>query len=186
MKNIFLLLLTFISIFSLPVSKGRTYFLDKLKLNKIKQEFYLLNLSPLERYRVEYVIDGDTIVVYTGDHIRFLGMNTPELHSKNPQVRAMAYKAKAVTSRLVDKKIVFLSRDVQNTDKYGRLLRFVFLSAKDSHDITKSVNYYLVRNGYARVLTIPPNVAFKDVFLRAQAQARIEKKGLWSFVSTRK
>ncbi len=186
MKKFFLFLLASVFIFSIYASKKEPYLLNKLDANKVKQKLYLLNLFPLEKYRVEYVIDGDTIVVDTGDHIRFLGMNTPELHSEDPQVKAMAYKAKAVTNYLVDKKIVFLSRDVQNTDKYGRLLRFVFLSRKDSHDITKSVNYYLVRNGYARILTIPPNVAFKNVFLRAQAQARMERRGLWNLHLTKK
>ncbi len=175
-RIVFLLLVVFlISVWYFPK------FLFKLTdgENVFRRGIYTLNLTPWEKYQVRYVIDGDTIVVDSGDHIRFLGMNTPELHSKDPEVRRMAYAAREVTKKLVSGKTVFLVKDVQNTDKYGRLLRFIFLSPNDVKDITRSVNYYLVRYGYARVLTIPPNVAYKDVFLEAQTKARLEKRGLW-------
>jgi micrococcal nuclease len=75
---------------------------------------------------------------------------------------------------LVLNKKVRLEKDVSETDKYGRLLRFVYLE-----DGT-FVNLELLKEGYASVMTIPPDVSLSSVFLQAEQQARTAKLGLWS------
>jgi micrococcal nuclease len=87
-----------------------------------------------------------------------------------------------LTSRgqtLVYSKKVLLVKDVSETDKYGRLLRYVFIGET-------FVNYELVRQGYALASTYPPDVACSDFFANAQNQAQSEQAGLWKPTPTPK
>ncbi|RME11542.1 MAG: thermonuclease, partial [Aquificota bacterium] len=68
---------------------------------------------------------------------------------------------------------VYLEFDVQKTDRYGRLLAYVWLSDG------RMLNEVLVKEGYAMVYTIPPNVKYQERFLQAQRYARENRKGLW-------
>ena len=145
-----------------------------------KREIYLLTAPAVEEYQVVQVIDGDTVRVDTGEKIRFLGIDTPELHSQDKTERCLAWWAKQKTAELIGGRRVYVYKDVKDIDKYGRLLRFIFLRKTDTNDLKKSVNYRLVRDGYARVLTIPPDVRHASLFLEAQVKARQEKLGLWS------
>jgi endonuclease YncB( thermonuclease family) len=120
---------------------------------------------------VERVIDGDTIELSNGKKVRYIGIDTPEMTSKNSQ--CYAQKAKEKNEELVLGKKVTLEKDVSETDKYGRLLRYVYIN-----DLF--VNEYMVAEGYAKVTTYPPDVAYKDVFLNAERSAREQQKGLWS------
>ena len=72
-----------------------------------------------------------------------------------------------------DSKIVYLEFDVQKTDRYGRLLAYVWLDQTK----TKMMNEILVRKGYATVYTFPPNVKYQERFLKAQREAREEAEG---------
>jgi micrococcal nuclease len=69
---------------------------------------------------------------------------------------------------------VYLEKDAGDTDKYGRLLRYVY--TEDG----KMFNEVLVQEGYAQVMTIQPNVKYQERFVQAQRQAREGKKGLWN------
>ena len=76
------------------------------------------------------VIDGDTIeVLIDGDKykVRYIGMDTPEMDDPRPDVRALAEEATLVNKNLVDGKVVELEKDVSETDRYGRLLRYVYV-----------------------------------------------------------
>ncbi len=154
---------------------------EKLGINKswLRRAVYVNRLVEVEKYRVIYVIDGDTVGVDTKERIRLLGIDTPELHSKNPVEVCLALKAKDFTKQLVEGKVIYARRDVRDIDKYGRLLRYIFLNKDEVGDLRKSINYILVREGYAKVLTIPPDVAHKEVFLAAMRKAKYERKGLW-------
>lgn len=122
---------------------------------------------------VARVIDGDTIKLINGERVRYIGIDTPELHHPKKPVEYMAEEAKEFNEKLVGGEVVRLEFDVERRDKYGRLLAYVY--AGDTF-----VNARLLEEGYAQTLTIPPNVKYADEFLRLQRKAREENKGLWA------
>lgn len=158
----------FFLIFSLILG-GFYYFSDTLNNNEI-------NISS-SGILVTKVIDGDTIEIEGGEKVRYLGVDTPETKDPRKPVQCFGKEASNKNKELVEGKRVILEKDITDTDKYNRLLRFVFLPLEDGNRLF--VNDYLIREGYAQVLTIPPDVKFGEQFLEAQRQAREQKKGLW-------
>jgi len=129
-------------------------------------------------HEVVRVIDGDTIeVMYerVKRKVRYIGIDTPETVHPNKPVECMGKEASTYNSSLVTGKQVRLERDISDTDKYGRLLRYVYVDEM-------MVNEVLVREGYANVMTYPPNVKYNERFLALEQEARAGKKGLWSDV----
>ena len=126
-----------------------------------------------EEAMVSRVIDGDTIVLATGEKVRYIGMDTPELVDPRKPVECFAKEAKEANRNLVEGKIVRLQKDISEKDKYGRLLRYVFVG-----DIM--VNDYLVRQGFAHVSTYPPDVRYQEQFRQAEIEARDNDRGLWA------
>ena len=124
--------------------------------------------------RASRVIDGDTVVLADGERIRYIGIDTPEMRHPRKKVRQMAVIAKEVNEKLVLGKDLTLEYDVEKRDKYDRLLAYVYLE-----DGT-FVNAELIKQGYALIMTIPPNVKHADEFLRLQIEAREQKRGLWA------
>jgi len=120
---------------------------------------------------VKRVVDGDTFETDTGDKVRLVGADTPETHGK---AEAYGKEASEYAKRSLTGQQVWLFRDVSETDRYGRLLRFVFLAGDDV-----MFNERLVREGYANVMTISPDVAMAERFVEAERAARSEGKGLW-------
>lgn len=115
------------------------------------------------------VIDGDTIDVEINGQefrIRYIGIDSPE------KGEPFSMQATSANQALVNGKKVLLVKDVSETDKYGRLLRYVFVG-----DIF--VNHELVKQGCALVATFPPDVACSELFANAQNQAQSERRGLW-------
>lgn len=133
-----------------------------------------------ERVLVTQVVDGDTIKVSLKGQektVRFVGMDTPETVDPRHPVGCFGKEASNETKSLLYSKIVILQKDVSDTDKYKRLLRYIFLPLDNGQ--TLFVNDYLVREGFAKVYTYPPDVKFNEQFLKAEREARISKKGLW-------
>lgn len=126
---------------------------------------------------VAKVIDGDTIEIEGGQRVRYLGMDTPETVDPRKPVQCFGKEAKNKNKELVEGKRVILEKDISETDKYGRLLRYVYLPLETGELLF--VNDFLIREGYAKVLTIPPDVKFAEQFLEAQRQARERSLGLW-------
>ncbi len=122
--------------------------------------------------RVTNIIDGDTIVLETGEKVRYVGMDTPELHHPKKPVQCFAQKAMERNRELILGKVVRLEKDVSETDKYGRLLRYVFID-------NLLVNDELVKEGYAQLLTIPPDVKYANLFRTSQQEAFVNGRGLW-------
>lgn len=95
---------------------------------------------------------------------------------------ALAYNQKRLAGRQV-----YLEMDVSERDKYGRLLAYVWLEkpANDSEAQVraKMYNAELLLNGYAEVITIPPNVKYADLFVKLQREARKAGKGLWGMAA---
>lgn len=131
----------------------------------------------LPRARVVRVVDGDTVEVRLGsrtEKVRFIGINTPESVDPRRPVQAYGKEAAAFTRSVLEGREVRLERDVEERDKYGRLLAYVYLE-----DGT-FVNALLVRAGLAQTMTVPPNVRHADLLVQLQRQARAENRGLWA------
>ena len=133
--------------------------------------------NPRESGIVTHVVDGDTIDVEINGQIyrvRYIGMDTPE---PTNQIDLFGVEATAKNSELVEGKMVTLVKDVSETDRYSRLLRYVFVG-----DLF--VNYELVRQGYATVTTYPPDVSCEANYLKAQQLAIAAGAGLWGLPTT--
>jgi len=135
--------------------------------------------SEAQLVRVTRVIDGDTIELENGQKVRYIGIDTPELNNSRQSKDCFAQQAKEKNQELVEGKLIELKKDVSETDKYGRLLRYVFLSAGSATNEALFINAYLVQEGYAYATTFPPDVAYSELFLQLQKTAREEMKGMW-------
>ncbi len=120
--------------------------------------------------QVVRVIDGDTIQVCCifGDRVKvwYIGVDTPETHHPMRGVEPYGKEASEANRKLVEGKTVRLDFDVQQMDRYKRLLAYVYLQ-----DGT-FVNAWLVEHGFAQVMTVPPNVKHQELFLKIQREAR--------------
>lgn len=127
---------------------------------------------------VSQEVDGDTIRVEVGgadERVRFIGMDTPETHGRNGLVECFGKEAAKHTAELIPVGTkVRLVRDAEARDRYGRLLAYVY-RFKDN----LFVNLALARDGYADLLTFPPNVAHSAEFVAAVRDARNANLGLW-------
>ena len=122
---------------------------------------------------VKRVIDGDTIELNDGRKVRYIGVNTPELHHPTKGVQCFGKEAMEKNKELVEGKEIKMKKDVSETDRYKRLLRYIWVG-----DIF--VNEYLAREGYAFQATFPPDVAYVNLFKKAAEEARLNNKGLWN------
>ena len=121
------------------------------------------------------VVDGDTIHVRLGERlekVRYIGVNTPEVHHPTRGEEPGGRTAAAVNGQLVSGRRVRLELDAQSRDRFGRLLAYVWVDAT-------MVNAELVRRGVAQVMTVPPNVRYQALFVRLQREAREAGRGLW-------
>jgi len=130
--------------------------------------------------RVVRAVDGDTIVVSrdggrTEERVRYIGVDTPETVKPDTPVQCFGKRASAFNHRLVDGREVRLVLDAEARDRFGRLLAYVYRT-----DDGRFVNAELMRGGYARTLTIAPNVRHAGQFRTLAAEARRAGRGLWS------
>jgi micrococcal nuclease len=124
------------------------------------------------KFFVKRVIDGDTIELDNGEIIRYIGINTPETVRPKYPVECFGREASEKNKELVLGKKVILKKDISQRDKYGRLLRYVYVSGI-------FVNLKLIEGGYAYATAFPPDVKYSDVFLNAQRDAIENNFGLW-------
>lgn len=127
-------------------------------------------------FQLSRIVDGDTIEVEIQgktEKIRYIGIDTPEMTGPEP----WAEEAKAFNAKLLKDRKLYIEFDVQERDKYGRLLGYVYAKDDDSEFM---VNAQLIRYGYAVLMTIPPNVKYVERFKSAQKKAQEEKLNLWS------
>lgn len=131
------------------------------------------------RAEVQRVVDGDTIEISIGgveETVRLLGIDTPESVDPRAPVECFGREASEHTASLLPAGTeIRLVRDIEARDRYDRLLAYVYRS-----DDGTFVNLALVRDGFASVLTYPPNVAHAEELTVAAAQARNDRRGLWS------
>jgi micrococcal nuclease len=121
------------------------------------------------------VVDGDTALVRLRgavEYVRYIGVDTPETVKPGTPVQCYGPRAHAYDERLVGDRTVRLVFDRVRRDVYGRLLAYVYAGGR-------FVNAALVRGGYARTLTIPPNTAHAPLFARLAQRAARRGQGLW-------
>ena len=133
-----------------------------------------------QKTKVIRIIDGDTIEIEGNVKVRYIGVNTPELHDPKNPVECFGQAAADKNKRLVEGKEIFIQKDVSETDKYKRLLRYVWVEdPSTSSGQVIFINDYLVRQGFAQVSTFPPDVRYVSQFLEAQKEAQKNNRGLW-------
>jgi len=142
------------------------------------------------KVKIVKVIDGDTLAVdYNGrrESVRLIGIDTPESfagkkarrdskrsHTDMAQILQSGKRAAEYTKTLLKPgELLAVEFDVEKRDRYGRLLAYIFLSDG------RMLNEEIVKNGYASVLTIPPNVNYQKRFIEAYRYARRNNLGLW-------
>jgi micrococcal nuclease len=135
---------------------------------------------------VTRAVDGDTLLLESGERVRLIGIDTPEMHESNKlyrdaertkqdiaTIQKLGRRSYEFTKNLVEGKRVSMEFDVEKYDKYKRLLAYVYL--KDG----TFVNAEIVKQGYASLMTFPPNVKYVDLFLKLYREAREDRRGLW-------
>ncbi len=141
------------------------------------------------KVKVARVIDGDTFVLSDSQHVRMLGIDTPELpHLSNP-AEAYSDSAKILTAQLIDGKIIKLTfacpsgtqrrRDGKSFDIFGRLLAYVWLTdiyGKDS----VFVQAELLKKGYARISHYPKGMQYYEIFYNLRRTAMNNNLGIWN------
>lgn len=128
-----------------------------------------------ERVTVKRVIDGDTVILTDGRHIRLIGINTPEIRHDNRKPEIGAEQARDFLSRLLNtNKDLLLSYDDERTDHYGRTLAHLFL-----HDGT-NIQSLMLKRGLATTFFIPPNLNYLECYQASMEYAQSHKIGLWA------
>ena len=125
---------------------------------------------------VTRIIDGDTIEVQIDGAIykvRYIGIDAPELDDTRAEFCALAQEATRYNQQLVRGKTVRMEKDISETDKYGRLLRYVYVD-----DVF--VNAELVRQGLAWAKVYEPDIKYQDTLEKAEAEARESGRGIWA------
>lgn len=152
------------------------------KIDKNKTIKPVIELTEADKkaniFPVLKLVDGDTFYIdngtVKGEKVRLIGIDTPESKHTKKKVEKYALEASEYTRKLIENKKVKLEYDVQKRDRYKRLLAYVYLL-----DGT-FVNAELVKNGYAKVATYPPNVKYTDLFVKLEREARENNRGLWN------
>ena len=135
---------------------------------------------------VKRVIDGDTLELENGQRLRLIGIDTPEVDTNDrlykqaqksqtdiQAIMELGKQASRFTCKLVEGKRVKVTFDVERHDRYGRLLGYVYL--KDG----TFINAKIIQDGYASLLTVPPNVKYVELFRSLYKEARENNRGLW-------
>lgn len=132
-------------------------------------------------------VDGDTVHVTLNSgevlKVRMIGIDTPEIVHPSKPLEFYGKEASDFTKNTIYGKTVYLEKDVSDTDKYGRALRYIWTEIPD--EINKEsvknlmINGILVAKGYANASTYPPDVKYQDYFLEFQRESRGRNIGLW-------
>ena len=122
--------------------------------------------QPSDVVLVTKVIDGDTIVIEGGYHVRYIGIDAPE------SSELYYLEAKQANEGLVAGKKVRLESDISDKDSYGRLLRYVYVG-------DDFINAEMVRQGYAWAVAYPPDVKYQVYLEAIEKEARQTERGVW-------
>lgn len=171
------LLAVLVLVFSVESSSSQ--FADVLGLNSQFQTSSKISKTGLEKVKVKSVVDGDTIHLTDGRTLRYLNMDTPETKKINTPVRCYGPEASKYNKDQVDGKEIWILPDKEDTDRYGRYLRFIFLYEADTTKIENSLNAQMVKLGYAKTSIYKPNNTYEKDFWKFQKLATDQKLGVW-------
>lgn len=142
---------------------------------------YQLTISPTlfptstpirEKAKVTFILDGDTIELADKRRVRYIGIDSPEILDKEKKPQCFATESAKINKELVLGQEIAMEKDISEKDKYGRLLRYVYVE-----DIL--INDFLVNQGYAKVDTVPPDVKYSSDFQISENEAKEGKRGMW-------
>lgn len=145
--------------------------------------------NTFEEAKVLRVVDGDTIEIDRGrgkEKVRFVLVNTPETVHPKKGAEFYGKEASNFTKSQLTGKTVYLQKDTSDTDRYGRLLRYIWIERPSSDNPSneeiksKCFNAILLAGGYANLSTFPPDVKYVDLFRQIERQARDGNVGLWN------
>lgn len=144
--------------------------------------------NTFEEAYVKRVVDGDTAVLVINNKeykLRMILVDTPESVHPKKGLEYYGKEASDYTKAQLTGKTVYLQKDVSNTDRYGRVLRYVWLKRPTTNEPTKDevknycYNAILIKEGYGQLATFPPDVKYVDIFKSLERDARNSKRGLW-------
>lgn len=144
------------------------------------QAFMEVEEQNLEKAKVSRVVDGDTFEIIVNNKkqkVRLILVDTPETSAPGRPKGYFGTEAKDYTTSRLTNQTVWLEKDVQAKDQYGRLLRYVYLDVQDGKG--EFFNGTLVRSGFARMATYPPNVKYVEQIRLWQKEAREAGRGIW-------
>lgn len=150
---------------------GNIRFSDRPAANA--QPVVVAPLSNRYRHQVDYVYDGDTLVLENGERVRLLNINAPEISSRYRDGEQGGEAAKQWLKQQIGKAPVYLRFDKEKRDKYDRLLAHIFL--KDG----RHLNAEMLKQGLAALTVHPPNLLYADKLQAAQQHAINDKAGIW-------
>jgi micrococcal nuclease len=129
-----------------------------------------------ELVRVKRVVEGDTIILESGERVRLLGVNTPETKHRKKRAEPFGKEAAEFTQRMVEGKLVRLETDSAASlrDKHSRTLAYVFLE-----DGT-FLNAEIIRQGYGFAVRSSPPLKYEYEFVQLEWKARKHRRGMWA------
>jgi endonuclease YncB( thermonuclease family) len=138
--------------------------------------FFNSDVDALSSRAVEVgrVVDGDTVVLTSGEIVRLAGINTPERETDQKTAEPLADAAYETLVETLSKGNIFLEEALDKTDRYGRTLAYLFL------EDGRSVQEILIKQGLASVVVISPNDRYLNRFALAEDAARASGAGIWS------
>ena len=113
------------------------------------------------------VIDGDTIRLDTGETVRLIGIDAPELSQPGGEM------SRLYLAHLILRKRITLDKGYEDRDKYNRLLRFVYID-------NLCVNEEMIRQGFAEARYLSPDDPIREYYIQLEIEAETARAGLWS------
>ncbi|BAU50383.1 nuclease [Sulfurifustis variabilis] len=132
-----------------------------------------------ETVRVARVLDGDSLLLSDGRQVRLIGINTPEFGRDGAAHQPGAVEARARTAALAEGREIVLVFDAERKDRHGRSLAYVVLEGG------RELQEYLLAEGLAWYVAIPPNLARLSRYRELERAAREARRGVWSDPSYR-
>ncbi|MEK7597414.1 MAG: thermonuclease family protein [Patescibacteria group bacterium] len=168
---------------SLQLIFGKTHSLSKIPIIPTNIPVPTSFVGEKQTVKVVRVIDGDTIEIEGKIKVRYVGINTPEIYhdttGKKTGEQCFADESYLENKKLVEGKIITLVKDVSDKDKYGRLLRYVYVDPSTSSGQAIFVNDYLITNGFAKIMTIKPDIKYAQQFKEDEKAAKTNNLGIW-------
>jgi len=141
---------------------------------KKKSQFFPENLI---KVRVKKVLDGDTVILENGERLRYVSIDTPELHTSKNVLYIFAFSAYKLNKKLVEGKTFYLELSFRKRDKYRRLLGELYF------ENGTSVSEIIIKEGLAFVCYYPGSSKYYKKYLPLQRKALKERKGIFSLLN---